>query len=159
MSKNSYYVSKSRKKKETRFLELEKLTGYKVTPKVQEDGMIGVSKIVFVNDDMAEKVIRKKVDKKIEYLLKIMKEIDDNDDGGDSKIKKSLVAAEKLRLQLINNYVKYLGNTYHTLTLKKIDLIIEELKYKLYVKEFKKQEVYLREEEKKEEKKEGRRGR
>ncbi len=157
MSKNSYYVSKSKKKKETRFLELEKLTGYEVAPKVHEDGMIGVSKIIFVNDNMAEKVIRKKVDKKINYLLKLIKNIDD-DNGSDNGIKKSLMDAEKLRVQLINNYVKYLGNTYHSLTLKKLDLIIEELKYKLYEREFKKQAVYFQE-EKKEEKKEGRRGR
>ena len=157
MSKNSYYVSKSKKKKETRFLELEKLTGYEVVPKVHEDGMIGVSKIIFVNDNMAEKVIRKKVDKKINYLLKLIKNIDD-DNGSDNGIKKSLMDAEKLRVQLINNYIKYLGNTYHSLTLKKLDLIIEELKYKLYEREFKKQAIYFQKEPK-EEKKEGRRGR
>ena len=51
MSKNSYYVSKTKKKKETMFLELEKLKGYTVKPNVQVDDMIGVKQIVFVNDD------------------------------------------------------------------------------------------------------------
>ena len=41
--------------------------------------------------------------------------------------------AEKLRMQIINNYVKYLGHTYESLTLKKIEIIIEQLKYKLYI--------------------------
>ena len=60
--------------------------------------------------------------------------------------------AEKLRIQLINKYVKYLGHTYYGLTLKKIELLIDELNYRLYMNEFKKENYY-------ENKKEGRRGR
>lgn len=157
MDNKSYYVSKTRKTKETRYLELEKLDGYEVTPKVKDKNAIGVSKIIFVNDDFSEKIIRKKVDKKIEYLLKQLKLIEADDGSDDGTIKKSLMDAEKLRLQLINNYVKYLGHTYHTLTLKKIALIIEQLRYHLYVNEFKKQVVYNREDEEPE--KESKRGR
>ena len=142
MDNKSYYVSKTRKSKETMDLKLEKLDGYKVTPKVKEKDAIEVNKITFVNDDLSEKIIRKKVDKKIEQLLKELKQIEeDNGTDGDA-IKQSLMDAEKLRLQLINNYVKYLGHTYHSLTLKKIELIIEQLRYKLYLVEFKKQEIY-----------------
>ena len=142
MENKSYYVSKTRKKKETMFLELEKLDGYKVTPKIKDKDAIGVSQIIFVNDDFSEKIIRKKVDKKIEHLLKQLKMFEeDSGDNGDA-IKKSLMDAEKLRLQLINNYVKYLGHTYHSLTLKKIQLIIEQLRYKLYLIEFDKKVMY-----------------
>ena len=156
MDNKSYYVSKTRKKKETRYLELEKLDGYQVNPKVKEKDAIGVSKIVFVNDDFSEKIIRKKIDKKIEYLLHQLKIIDAEDGDNGDAIRKGLMDAEKLRIQLINNYVKYLGHTYHGLTLKKISLIIDELKYKLYINEFKKQEIYNNNYENK---KEGRRGR
>lgn len=142
MDNKSYYVSKTKKAKETKYLELERLDGYKVSPKVKEKGAIGVSKIVFVNDDFSEKIIRKKVDKKIEHLLNKLKELDEEDDNSGDSIKKSLMDAEKLRMQLINNYVKYLGHTYQSLTLKKIALIIEELRYKLYVNEFKKQAIF-----------------
>ena len=141
MSERSYYVSKSKKKKEIRYLELEKLTGYNIVPKVQEDNMIKVSKIIFVNPEITEKIIRKKVDKKIEYLLKQLKILDD-DESSSGEIKRSLMEAEKLRIQLINNYVKYLGHTYHGLILKKLDIIIEELRYKLYMIEYKKQTIY-----------------
>ena len=48
-------------KKEIRYLELEKLTGYNVTPKTHDADMIGVSKIVFINPEMTEKIIKKKV--------------------------------------------------------------------------------------------------
>lgn len=156
MSDKSYYVSKTRKPRETMYLELEKLDGYKVNPKIKEKDAIGVSQIIFVNDEMTEKLIRKKIDKKIEHLLKELKLIEDNGGDDEGTIKKSLMDAEKLKMQLINKYVKYLGNTYHSLTLKKIQLIIEELRYKLYLLEFKKQEIY---ENTYEEKKEGKRGR
>ena len=144
MSNNSYYVTKTKKKKETVVLELEKLNGYKITPHVKKDDMIGVSKVIFFNDDMSEKIIRKKLDKKINYFLEYLNE---EDDGGVAGIKESLMMAEKLRVQLINNYVKYLGHTYYGLTLKKIELIISELKYKLYLYEFDKREVYMERED------------
>ena len=157
MDNKSYYVSKTRKSKETRYLELEKLDGYKVTPKVKEKDAIGVSQIIFVNDDFSEKIIRKKVDKKIEQLLKQLKQIEEDDGSGDDAIRRSLMDAEKLRLQLINNYVKYLGHTYHSLTLKKLALIVEQLRYQLYVNEFKKQVIYYNDSI--DDKKESRRGR
>ena len=47
-------------------------------------------------------------------------------------IKRNLMDAEKLKVQIINNYVKYLGNTYQSLTLKKIQIIINQLRFKLY---------------------------
>ena len=156
MDNKSYYVSKTRKKKETRYLELEKLDGYKVNPKVKDKDAIGVSQIVFVNDDFSEKIIRKKVDKKIELLLKQIKLIDEDDGDNGDIIKNSLMDAEKLRIQLISNYVKYLGHTYHSLTLKKIELIVNELKYKLYMNEYKRQEVFNN---KYSNEREGRRGR
>ena len=156
MDGKSYYVSRTKKAQETRYLELEKLEGYKVVPKVKEKDAIGVNKIIFVSDDMSEKIIRKKVDRKIEYLLRVLKLIQEDDSTGEDTIKQSLMDAEKLRLQLINNYVKYLGHTYHSLTLKKIGVIIEQLRYKLYTIEFQKQAVYMSDEV---EEKESRRGR
>lgn len=153
MNKNNYHISKTKKEKEAINLELDKLKGYKVNPKVCEKDAIEVSKITFVNDDLSERIIRKKIDSKIEYLLYKLKLY--NDEGTDSgAVKKSLMDAEKLRLQLINKYVKYLGNTYASLTLKKIELIIDELSYKLYMKEFYKEQMVFRDNEK-----EGKRGR
>lgn len=132
MSNRSYVISRDNKKKETVYLELDKLDGYEINPKTKKDGSISVSKIMFINDSMSEKLIRKKVDKRINYLLSELKIIEESDNPDEGGIKKSLMDAEKLKLQLINTYVKYLGNTYHGLTLKKIQLIINQLRFKLY---------------------------
>ena len=148
MNSKAYHISKSKKEKNVRDLELNKLDGYQVNPKTKEKDAIKVDKIVFTDDDISEKIIRKKIDSKIEYLLYKLKLLDD--DGSSGSIQNSLMDAEKLRIQLINKYVKYLGHTYYSLTLKKIELIIDELNYKLYMNEFKKENYY---------EKEGRRGR
>ena len=133
MDKRSYSVSRNEMTNESIYFEYDNVGGYQVTPKAKKKNSIEVSKIVFVNDSMSEKIIRKKIDKKIAYLLsqlKLLEEDGSNDEGG---IRRNLMDAEKLKLQIINNYVKYLGHTYQSLTLKKIQIIINQLRYKLYV--------------------------
>ena len=158
MSKNSYYVSKSNKKKEIVLFELEKISGYELKPKISKKDSISVSKIVIVNPEFSEKIIRKKIEKKITNLLEQLKTIDEDTSGdNEGSIRKSLMDAEKLRLQMINTYVKYLGNTYGGLTMKKIQIIIEQLRYKLFYIEQMKREIYFNQIDSVE--KEGRRGR
>ena len=132
MDKRSYSLSKTNNSVENVYFEYDKIDGYKVNPKVKKKDSIEVSKIVFVNDSMSEKIIRKKIDKKIVYLLEQLKQIENDSNPDESGIKRSLMDAEKLKLQIINNYVKYLGNTYQSLTLKKIQIIINQLRFKLY---------------------------
>lgn len=155
MVNKKYHLSKTKKEREAVNLEFNKLNGYKVNPKVKEKDGILVNKIVFVDNEFSEKIIRKKIDMKIDYLLKQLKLM--QDEGTDNgTIKKSLMDAEKLRVQLINKYVKYLGHTYYGLTLKKIELIIEELNFKLYMKQFYQEQVHYYNSSNE---KEGRRGR
>ena len=141
VTNKNYHLSKTKKEKEAINLDINKLGGYKVNPKVKEKDGIKVNKITFVDDEFSEKIIRKKINLKIAYLLKQLKLM--QDDGTDNgTIKKTLMDAEKLRIQLINKYVKYLGHTYYSLTLKKIELIIEELTFKLYMKTFYQEQVH-----------------
>ena len=141
VANKNYHLSKTKKEKEAINLDINKLGGYKVNPKVKEKDGIKVNKITFVDDEFSEKIIRKKINLKIAYLLKQLKLM--QDDGTDNRtIKKTLMDAEKLRIQLINKYVKYLGHTYYSLTLKKIELIIEELTFKLYMKAFYQEQVH-----------------
>ena len=133
MDKRNYTVSRINNNGEVIYFEYDKVEGYRVNPKTKKEDEIGVSKIVFVNDQMSEKIIRKKIDKKIALLLKVLKAIEEDSNPDEGGIKRSLMDAEKLKLQIINNYVKYLGNTYQSLTLKKIQIIINQLRFKLYM--------------------------
>ena len=134
MNNKNYYVSKNNKKQETMLFEYDKMNGYEVNPKTKKSDQIEVSKIVFVNPEFSEKIIRKKIDKKIDYLLSQLKKFETDEEGTtEGDITRTLMDAEKLRMQIINNYVKYLGHTYESLTLKKIQIITDELRYKLYI--------------------------
>ncbi len=152
MNKKNYNLTKEKIKKVDVAIEYNKLDGYSIKPRIKVKNTIKVDKVTFIKKELSEKIIRKKIDKKIEYLLKQLKIIEESDEGdtGES-IKKTLEEAEKLRIKIIDKYIKYLGHTYESLTLKKIELIVEKLSYKLFENEIIKEEMQSQ--------KEGRRGR
>lgn len=134
MNDKGYYLQKDKKTNETIYIEYKNIDGYKITPKTKKEDAIEVNKIVFVSPTMSEKLVRKKIEKKITYLLNKLKEIDDaGDDAGSDAIRQSLMDAERLKIMIINNYVRYLGHTYQSLTLRKIQIIINQLRVKLYM--------------------------
>lgn len=128
---NKYYIQKDSLTNDIVYIEFDKIDGYKVNPKTKKEDEIEVSKIIFVSNSLSEKVIKKKIEYKINSLLKFLEEIDDTTDEG--AIRQSLMDAQRLKLMIINIYAKYLGNTYQGLTLKKMQVIISELRVKLYV--------------------------
>lgn len=129
MNRFNYYLHKDKKTNEIVYLEYNKLDGYPITPKAKIEDAIRVNKIIFVNPDMSEKIIRKKIDIKIRYLLNCLDEIDDSDEGA---IQNTILEAEKLRVDILNKYRKYLGNTYGELSMKKIQIVINQLRMKLF---------------------------
>lgn len=132
MEKKNYYLKKDSKTGEIIYLEYNKLDGYNITPKTKVEDAIRVNKIVFVNPTLSEKLIRKKIEIKIRYLLRKLIEIDEDDGNDEEGIRYTLMEAERLKLNILNNYVKYLGNTYQSLTIKKIQVITNQLRIKLY---------------------------
>ena len=97
MNNKTYHITKGKKEKNVLDLELSKLNGYQVNPKAKGKDSIKVDKIVFTDNDISEKIIRKKIDSKIEYLLYKIKLLD-TDDGDNGSIEKSLMDAEKLNI-------------------------------------------------------------
>ena len=157
MARNlNYYVERNNDTKEIVYIEYNLLDGYKITPKTKKEDAIEVNKIVFVSPTLTEKLIRKKFDIKIRFLLNKLKEIDTTDDDSESGIRETLVTAERLKLTILNNYIKYLGEEYRNYSLKKLQIIINELRVRLFaIKEMKAEQLYYMEEEQNR----GRRGR
>ena len=54
--------------------------------------------------------------------------LDEDDEGDWSTISQVLLDAEKFRMKLINEYIKYLGRQYRSISIEKLGLIIEELR-------------------------------
>ena len=133
MNKKNYYLKKDNKSGEIIYMEFDKIKGYNITPKSDIYDGIKVDKIVFVNPSLSEKIIKKKIDIKVRKLLRELKSIDEDDDGSSAdSIRKTLMEAERLKLNIIKNYCKYLGISYQSLTLKKVQIIINQLRLKLY---------------------------
>ena len=134
MESKTYKIDRKSNSLDIVNLEYSNIDGYKIKPKVNKENTIKVENITFTNPTLIKKIIKKKINIKIKELLKELKDIEagTNDSTGD--IQKSLMKAEKLRIAIIEKYVKYLGNTYQSLCLNKIQIIINELRYKLFTK-------------------------
>lgn len=140
MNKFNYYLHKDKKTGEIVYLEYDKIDGYPILPKADLIDAISVNKIIFVNPDLSEKLIRKKIEIRIRYLLKTLNEIDEDDDGA---IKDTLMKAELLRVDMLNKYVKYLGHTYGEFSMKKIQIITNQLRMMLFENMNKRNSSYL----------------
>lgn len=156
MKNINYYVSRDNETKEIVYMEYNKIDGYKITPKTKKEDAIEVSKIVFVSPTLTEKLIKKKLELKLRHLLNELNELDDDDASGDA-IRETLVECERLKLTIINNYLKYLGQEYANLSLKKLQLIINELRFRLFsIKQKQMNYLYFNEENNEEKKGRGR---
>ena len=147
MKNFNYYVEKDNETKEIIYIEYNKIQGYKLTPKTKKEDAIEVNKIVFVSPMLTEKLLKKKVEIKLRFLVNKLNELDD-DDESEAGIRETLVIAERLKLTIINNYLRYIGNEYANLSLKKLQLIINELRKKLYaIREKKVNQLFYNDEE------------
>lgn len=144
MSSN-YFISKDDKSGEVVYLEYDK-NGYNVKPKVKKDDAIEVNKIVFVSPSLTEKLLKKKINSKIsKLLLELNTSYDDEEDSGASRYRDKLKEAERLKQMILNTYQKYLGKSYTALTIKKMQIIIDGYKAKLFEINNKKQkEMFLK---------------
>ena len=148
MKNFNYYVEKDNETKEIIYIEYNKIQGYKLTPKTKKEDAIEVNKIVFVSPMLTEKLLKKKVEIKLRALVNRLNELDDDDDESEAGIRETLVTAERLKLTIINNYLRYIGNEYANLSLKKLQLIINELRKKIYaIREKKVNQLFYNNEE------------
>ena len=133
--KNNYYIQKDKINGQTVIIEFDKLNGYNILPKAKREDEITVNKIVFVNPSFSEKIIKRKINLKLNHLLKLLESINDGDDedGTEATIRQGLKEAERLKLSIINTYLKFLGSEYRGLTLEKLEIIIKQLRMKLYL--------------------------
>ena len=160
MANLNYYLQKNTNTNEIVYMEYEKLDGYKLTPKTNIYDGIRVNKIIFINPSLSEKIIKKKIDVKIKKWLEYLKFCETDPNGGDEgTIRYTLMQAEKLRINILNTYAKYLGHDFQGLTLEKLRIIINEYRTRLFSKELlKRGNLYYLDDEINQEKT-GRRGR
>jgi len=147
MKKTSYFISKDNNRGEVVYLEYNK-NGYKVNPKTKKEDAIEVNKIIFVSPTLTEKLLKKKINKKISKLLLELNTFYEEDagdtDAEGTRVRNQLIESERLKQNLINNYKKYLDGKYTSLTLKKLQIIIDGYNSRMQqVVEKKKKEMFM----------------
>ena len=109
-----------------------------------------VNKMVVINPSLIEKVLKKKIKRKLDLYLQFIVNVIDDEDTDPSNLRYVLDDLERYRRTIINKYQRYLDEKYINLLLKKIEILNNELKTKL---------IYMRTPIEKEEEKESRRSR
>ena len=133
MKKNSkYYIDKNNKVTEMVYENYEVNNLYLLSPKRQKQDELMVSNILITDKKLIEKIVKKKIELKLERYIKIIKSVDPDDDSNWGVISQTLMDAERFRMKLVNEYLKYLGKEYRNLSLEKIELVIEELRKMRY---------------------------
>lgn len=130
MSKH-FIVAKSNNEQNMANINLEKLQGFSIKPKhgLKYDGII-VTRLNLLNSEFANKVIKRKVKKRLEsYLKSLIDFLEDNDDG--ESLRHALNDITRYKEIIKTKYDKYLEEKYKELLKKKIEVVEEEMKNKL----------------------------
>ena len=133
MSEKHYYVCKKGNERQIIYLDYNKLNGFHFSPKnnVKHDGII-VNKMVIIKPSMIEKVLRRKIKRKLDLYLKlIIKFIESNDSDTGDALREALNDLSRYKNIIEYKYKKYLDEKYLKILLKKIALLEYELNSKL----------------------------
>lgn len=128
---------------------LKDINGFKFIPKneIEYDG-VTVSKMLLIKPSFIEKLLKKKIKRKLDGYLKFIVEIIDDEDAGNDTEHLNHVLDDLARYKSIVNskYKNFLEEKYVSLLLQKIQLLENELKEKLnYQNKFNKEvEEYTR---------------
>ena len=133
MSEKHYYICKKGNDRQIIYLDYDKLNGFGFSPQnnVKYDGII-VNKMVIIKPSMIEKVLRKKIKRKLDLYLKLIIKFIESDDSCDgTSLREALNDLTRYKSIIKNKYQKYLDEKYLKILLKKITLLEYELSSKI----------------------------
>ena len=133
MREQHYYVCKKGNDRQLIYLDYDKLKGFGFSPKnnVKYDGII-VNKMVIIKPSMIEKVLKRKIKRKLDLYLKlIIRFIESEDSDNGETLREALNDLSRYKNIIDYKYKKYLDEKYLKILLKKITMLEYELNSKL----------------------------
>ncbi|MDO4962572.1 MAG: hypothetical protein Q4E75_00505 [bacterium] len=113
-------------------INYKKLEGIDFTPKNKIKNGINVNKILIIKPSMVEKILKKKINRKLDLYLKlIVKFIESDDSGSDDTLREALNDLSRYKSIVEYKYKKYLDQKYLKYLSKKIAILEYELNSKL----------------------------
>jgi len=143
-----YLIVKEKNDSSITYFEYDKMNGYDLSPKknIKIKDAINVNKVVIINPSLMNKVASKKVNIKFQKLLQMMMIIfDNNDDESGTVYREGLNEISKLRLEANTKYRKYMEQEEFEVLEKKLGILEQELKLRLYYLEQSYQDYYQNE--------------
>ena len=133
MREQHYYVCKKGDDRQLIYLDYDKLKGFGFSPRnnIKNNG-ISVNKMVIIKPSMIEKILKRKIKKKLDLYLKlIIKFIESSDSDNGESIREALNDLTRYKSIVAYKYKKYLDEKYLKILLKKIAILEYELNSKL----------------------------
>lgn len=129
---NTYTIVKEQYNGDKVYIDYTKLNGFKFKPKnaIKYKG-IKVNTLVVVKPSFIEKLLKKKVKRKLDFYLNYIISLMDNDEDDGTDLKEALTDLERYKSIVEYKYRKYLDSKYINLLLKKIDILEHEIKMKI----------------------------
>lgn len=134
MKSEQYVLIKSSKSKEAIYIDYKNMAGFKVKPhNGKKYGGVEVNEMLIIKPDFIDRILKRKVGKKLENYINYLIEVLEDDDADGAKLAQTLNDIERYRMTINNNYRNYLDEKYLNILLKKLKLIEEKLNEKMQV--------------------------
>lgn len=133
MSERRYYINKKNPNKEIIFIDYDRMKGFDFSPKnsINYDGIV-VNKMVIIKPSMIEKILKRKIKRKLDLYLKlIIRFIESEDSDSGESLREALNDLTRYKSIIAHKYRKYLDEKYLSILVKKINILEYELNSKL----------------------------
>lgn len=134
MLDKKYLIVKNKSDSSITYFEYENMEGYDLSPKknVKIKDAVNVSKVVIINPSLMNKVATKQLNMKFKRLLQLVTVIFEDDDESGSAYHEGLNEISKLRIEAKTKYFHYMKEEEIAIIEKKLDILENELKLRLY---------------------------
>ncbi len=120
------------------YIDYTKIDGFKFKPRNNINyGGIKVNSLIIIKPSFIEKLLKKKIKKKLDLYLNYIISLMENDDDTDpTDLREALNDLARYKSIVEYKYNKYLDDKYITLLLRKINILENEIKAKMvYINE------------------------
>lgn len=133
-NKNHYILCKKNFNQELVYIHYSEADGFKFKPKNQlKYNGIKVNEMVVINSSFIEKVLKRKIKRKLDSYLQFLIQLLDEGTEDPTSLRHALTDLDRYRRTILNKYRNYLDKKYIDLLLKKLDVLERELKNKLFL--------------------------
>lgn len=128
MKPTKYLLYKDKKDNEIIYIEYTENKSFKLKPKNKLEKYLSVEKLIMISPDFVKKVIHKRVEKKIGFLVSEMHHLSIDEDADEGGIKFLIQECETLKMKCVNEYFEYLSNEEIKEIFSKVEFIYNKIK-------------------------------